>query len=636
MKDSAKRFLDRTMSRRSFVSAVAQMGVASSAASRLAGTLSAQSVGSGPVETGREVRDMTGGEIMAECLLDWDVPYVFGLGGSEEVGFLDALVDRVELQYVQGLHEASVMSMADGYARASGRTAFMNVHSVAGTAHALGPMVNAFKDRIPVVIAAGRQDTRVRGHNAFLEAVNLDKLPQDYTRWTWDLLAPETIPEVMRRAFLLAHVPPGGPTFLAVSKNLFEQRVARAEIIPRSRSTVASALQPDPAHVSEIVDRLLEAQLPVLVAGRELNRYGGGEALREIAELIAAPVFSDLFASHGPITFQTTHPLYGGFFAEDPTYPTGYDLFWSVGGTMFGIGAPPKGPIVPRSTRVLHTAIDPTELGRNYPVDLAVMANPRLVLDRVLEELRRRDLPSLVIADRRRAVEAYTSRRRTTLEQAAEEAWGSRPISNQRLCMELNQAMEPDALLVTELITEEQMAGAYLELNPDGGGRRMFTTSGGCLGWGLGAAIGAKIGRPDRQVVSLIGDGSLQFGVQALWTAARYEVPVAIINWNNNAYQANRKFLHLYGGRAAETGKYIGCSLDSPEIDYVALGKAYSIEAERVDDPDELGAALQRCFSATASGRPYMLDVRIRRAWGGADSTWYDFFSVGRGIARQS
>ena len=636
MQHPAKRFLDRTMTRRSFVSTVAQMGVASGAAAQLAGTLSAQSSVDGPVAPGREVRDMTGGEIMAEFLLEWDVPYVFGLGGSEEVGFLDALVDRVALQYVQGLHEASVMSMADGYARASGRTAFMNVHSVAGTAHALGPMVNAFKDRIPIVIAAGRQDTRIRGHNAFLEAVNLDKLPQDYTRWTWDLLAPETIPEVMRRAFLLAHLPPGGPTFLTVSKNLFEHRVPRAEIVPRSRSTVESTLRPDPAQVSDIVDRLLAAQLPVLVAGRELNRYGGGDVVREIAELIAAPVFSDLFASHSPITFQTTHPLYGGFFAEDPTYPLGYDLFWSVGGTMFGVGAPPKAPVVPRSTQVVHTAIDATELGRNYPVDVAVMANPRLVLDQVLGELRSRSLPSLVIADRRRSIEAYTSARRQKLERAAEEAWGSRPISNQRLCTELNRQLDPDAILVTELITEEQMAGAYLGLNPDGGGRRMLTTSGGCLGWGLGAAIGAKIGRPEKQVVALVGDGSLQFGVQALWTASRYEVPVAIINWNNNAYQANRKFLHLYGGRAAETGKYVGCSLDSPEIDYVALGKAYSIEAERVDDPDELGAALRRCFAATASGRPYMLDVRIRRAWGGADLTWYDFFSVGRGIARQT
>ena len=138
---------------------------------------------------------MTGGELMAELLVEWNVPYVFGLGGSEEVGFLDALVDRLALQYVHGIHEASVMSMADGYARATGEVPIMNLHSVAGAAYALGPMVNAFKDRIPIVVTVGRQSTEIRGTNAFLESVNLHQLPQEYTQWTWDVMNAETIPE---------------------------------------------------------------------------------------------------------------------------------------------------------------------------------------------------------------------------------------------------------------------------------------------------------------------------------------------------------------------------------------------------------------------------------------------------------
>ena len=183
---------------------------------------------------------------MAEFLIDWNVPYVFGLAGSEEVGFLDALVDRVKLQYVQGLHESSVMAMADGYARASGQTAFVQVHSDAGTAYALGQIANAFRDRVPVVITAGGQSTTARGQNVFLEAPNLAQLPRDYTRWTWDVLNAEHDPEVLRRAFLFARVPPGGPTFVTFSKDLWEQRVKRAEILPRSRSEPDAALHPDP------------------------------------------------------------------------------------------------------------------------------------------------------------------------------------------------------------------------------------------------------------------------------------------------------------------------------------------------------------------------------------------------------
>lgn len=579
---------------------------------------------------------MTGGEVMAEFLIDWDVPYVFGLAGSEEVGFLDALVDRVQLQYVQGLHESSVMAMADGYARASGRTAFVQVHSDAGTAYALGQIANAFRDRVPVVITAGGQSTTARGQNVFLEAPNLAQLPRDYTRWTWDVLNADTIPEVLRRAFLFARVPPGGPTFVTFSKDLWEQRVKRAEILPRSRSEPDAALHPDPAAVTRAADLLAGARLPVIVAGRELNPYGGADDLRQIAELLGAPVCSDLFASHSPLTFPTFHPQYAGFFAEDARSPKDYDVFWSVGGTMFTAAGATAEPIVPRGVKVIHTTIDTTELGRTYPVDVPMMARTDLTAKAVLDELRRRRLPAAAIADRRRAVERDARARRQALEDEARRVWNNTPISIERLSMELNRLMDPAAIVVTELISEEQVADAYFEFNRDARGRRHVTTGGGCLGWGVPNAIGAKIAQPDRQVIALVGDGSFQFGVQALWTAVRYEVPVAVVIWNNGAYQANRKFLHQYGGRAAATGRYPGCSIDSPTIDHVSICKGYGVEGERVDDPATLAAALERCFTTTASGRPYVVDVRIARRYGGADSTWFDFFSVARGLKRQT
>jgi thiamine pyrophosphate-dependent acetolactate synthase large subunit-like protein len=637
MRDAARLFLDRRMTRRRFVSRLTQTGVAASAAAGLSRSLDAQQPPASPgAPEGRILHDATGGEVMAEFLIDWNVPYVFGLAGSEEVGFLDALVDRVKLQYVQGLHESSVMAMADGYARASGQTAFVQVHSDAGTAYALGQIANAFRDRVPVVITAGGQSTAARGQNVFLEAPNLAQLPRDYTRWTWDVLSADTIPEVLRRAFLFARVPPGGPTFVTFSKDLWEQRVKRAEILPRSRSEPDAALHPDPDAVRRTADLLANARLPVIVAGREMNAYGGADDLRQIVELLGAPVCGDLFASHSPLTFPTFHPQYSGFFAEDERSPKGYDVFWSVGGTMFTAAGATAEPIVPRGVKVVHTTLDATELGRTYPVDVPMMARTDLTTKAVLDELRRRPLPAAAIADRRRAVERAASARRQALDQQARRVWSSTPIAIERLASELNRLMDPGAIVVTELISEEQVADAYFELNAGPGGRRHFTTAGGVLGWGVPNAIGAKIARPDRQVVALVGDGSFQFGVQALWTAVRYEVPVAVVIWNNGAYQANRKFLHQYGGRAAATGRYPGCSLDHPTIDHAAISKAYGVEAEHVEDPARLTAALERCFKTTAAGRPYVVDVKIARRYGGADSTWFDFFSVARGITRQT
>lgn len=637
MKDAARLFLDRRLTRRTFVSRLTQIGVTAGAAAGLSRSLDAQAPAAGVpgAQAGRVLHDLTGGEVMAEFLIDWNVPYIFGLAGSEEVGFLDALVDRVKLQYVQGLHESSVMAMADGYARASGQTAFVQVHSDAGTAYALGQIANAFRDRVPVVITAGGQSTTARGQNVFLEAPNLAQLPRDYTRWTWDVLSADTIPEVLRRAFLFARVPPGGPTFVTFSKDLWEQKVKRAEILPRSRSEPDSALHPDPDAVKRAADLLAGAQLPLIVAGRELNPFGGADDLRQIAELLGAPVCGDLFASHSPLTFPTFHPQYSGFFAEDDRSPKGYDVFWSAGGTMFTAAGTTVEPIVPRGVKVIHTTIDATELGRTYPVDVPMMARTDLSTKAVLDELRRRPLPA-AIAERRRTVERDALARRQSLDAQARRVWNNTPIAIERLSMELNRLMDPSAIVVTELISEEQAANAYFDFNRGVNGRRHVTTGGGCLGWGVPNAIGAKIAQPDRQVVALVGDGSFQFGVQALWTAVRYEIPVAVVIWNNGAYQANRKFLHQYGGRAAATGRYPGCSIDSPQIDHVSICKGYGVEAEHVEDPARLGAALERCFKTTAAGRPFVVDVKIARRYGGAESAWFDFFSIARKIPRQT
>ena len=528
------------------------------------------------------------------------------------------------------------MAMADGYARASGQTAFVNVHSDAGTAYALGQMANAFKDRVPVVVTAGAQSTLARGQNVFLEAVNLSQLPREYTRWTWDVLNAETIPEVLRRAFLFARVPPGGPTFVTVSKDLWEQPVKRAEILPRSRSEPDTALHPDPDAVARAAGLLRHAQFPVIVAGRELNPYGGADALREIAERLGAPVFSDLFASHSPITFPSFHPHYAGFFAEDDRYPLKHDVFWSVGGTMFTAAGAVQTPILPRDTAVIHTAVDASEVGRTYPVDVPMTARTDLAARAILDDLRRNPPPAAAVADRKSAVERYTRARRQMLEEQARKTWDASPISIERLSTELNRVIDSAAIVVTELISEEQAADAYFELSRDARGRRHFTTSGGVLGWGVPNAIGAKIAQPDRQVIALVGDGSFQFGVQALWTAVRYEVPIAVVIWNNGAYQANRKFMHAYNRRAAATGRYPGVSIDSPQIDHVSICKGYGVEAERVEEPGRLAAALARCLEAVERGRPYVVDVKVVRRYGGADSTWFDFFSVAKRIKRQS
>lgn len=620
LRASVGALLEGRMSRRGLLARLIGAGIAAPAASAVLAGILPQTAAAGE----ESLRGLTGGELTVEFLRRWRVPYVFGLGGSEEVGFLDALVGQEDVHYVLALHEGSALSIADGYARASGWPGFVNLHSVAGASYALGPMVNAFHDRTPLIVTVGRQATNLRGADAFLESVNLHMLPRDYARWTWDVLTAASIPETLRRAFLLARIPPGGPTFVTVSKDLWEQPVAESVIVPLERSPVDVEIRPDDRVVDALVELLLAARNPVIIAGREIAAHGATAELVEIAELLGAMVAGDVPASHSPAAFPTTHPQYGGLLTLDPELPQQYDLLWSAGGTMFTLFDRASAPPLPAGVKLIHSSIEAGQIGRNYPVDLAVTGHARTTLVRVRDTLVAQGAAPADVAARRERAARQHAARHARLDAVVKDHWNDNPIAPERLAVELDRRLAPEASIVSELASSDLFLWRHINFLQAGRGRRHFTSSGGCLGWGLGAAIGVKIAEPQRQVALLIGDGSLQFGIQALWSAARYEVPVAVFVWNNHAYQANRNALHRYGGRAAETGQYIGCYLGAPEINHVRLAEGYGVEAERVSRPADLGAAIERCLKAVESGRPYLLDIVIQPRFGGADSTWYN------------
>jgi benzoylformate decarboxylase len=641
MFDVSRLLIDNRISRRSFITRLTQAGISVAGAASIAESLAAgneistASVGGAP-EKGRLLENMTGGELMAEFLIDWDVPYVFGLAGSEEVGFLDALVDRPALHYATCLHESAAMAMADGYSRSTGRTPIVQLHSVAGAAYALGQLAGSFRDNMPVVVMAGRQSANFRGHDGFLEAANLHHLPQDYARWTWDLMSAETVPETMRRAFVLAEAPPGGPTFITMSKDLQEQKVPAAEILPRSRSQVTTEVAPRDEHVQKIADALLDAQLPVLFLGNEAIRYEISGEVAGIAEEIGAMVMT---ASKIPVVFPNTHPNYAGQFQDDREVMPDIDAFWSLGAPMFKTGALPSQPLISRSATIMHTSLVWSEVGRNYPVDIASIASIKATAAAVLDELRRRDTTSSAVSGRRMWVNEYSARRRRELEEMAKADWDNAPISTPRLMSELDRRMAPDAHVVSEIVSNDRFVRRYITFDherPVEQRRCNHDTVSGVLGWGVAASIGVKIGNPLKEVWCLTGDGALNFGSQALWSAVRYEAPIGIVVFNNGQYQANRFNQNLYKGRMLQTGKYIGVDLGGRRIIKKKMAETYGMEGERVEKPAEIAAALRRCQKAMREGRPYLVDVKLGTWGAGSDSTWYDFFSIARNEPRKT
>ena len=581
------------------------------------------------------LRNATGGEVVAEFLIHWGVPYVFGLSGSEEVGLWDALVDREQgLKYVTCLHEQVAMAMADGYARASGKTPLVALHSIAGAAYAFGQMVASFRDRIPVVVTAGHQSTDFRGHDGFLESPGLHAFPQQYTQWTWDVMDPATIAASLRRAVLLAEAPPGGPTFVTFSKDLFERRIAETEILPLEKSRVSRAVLPPPEHVEAIVEGLLTAERPLILLGNEAIRDEVSMEVMAIADAVGVPVVTSWEMG---MVYPTRHPSYAGtVLLQDPELPRRADVFWSLGGHMFKRPRS-EGVIVDRSAKVFHTGQDWTEVARNYPVDSAALANIKSTAAAVLEALRASDLDTPLLRARRAWLAEYAAARRQRLFDAQAREAASTPIALSRLFGELDRAMGSDANLVLEAVTALDVAQDYLTIDhalPVAQRRHAFGTSSGVLGWGLPAAIGVALGRPGPETWCVSGDGSANFSIQALWSAARYAAPVAYVILNNAQYQANRVNMARYAGRMAATGRYPGVSLLRPEIDFVSLARGYGVDAERVTDPEQLAAALARAKAAIAAGRPYLVDVAVQARHGSFDPDGYGHFSISaRGAA---
>ncbi|MED5461598.1 MAG: thiamine pyrophosphate-binding protein, partial [Pseudomonadota bacterium] len=556
---------------------------------------------------------------------------VFGLAGSEEVGFLDALVNRPDLRYATCIHENTAMAMADGYSRSTGKTSVVCLHSVAGAAYALGQIVTSYRDRVPVVVTVGRQSTDFRGTDGFLEAPNLHTLPRDYAQWIWDVMSPETIPEVLRRAFVLSEAPPGGPAFVTFSKDLWEMRVTEAEILPRSRSRVSSDVEPPEEHVNAIADALITRQMPLFYLGNEGVRQEISAEVGDLAEEIGALVMT---GNKTPQIFPNTHPNYAGQHPVPSVINEKYDTFWAIGVPMFKLGGLPREPYVARDVMTFQTGWTDFEVGRNYPVDSAALASIKTTAAAVLEEVRRRDTSkSSIIRDRKRWVEDYVTRRNAGIQRVLEAKWDAKPISAERIAVELDRQMDEKALVVNELLTSEGVVRDYIPFDHTKDiteRRRNYDTTAGILGWGIGAAIGVQIGNPGRETWCLSADGSANFGIQSLWSAARYDVPIGIVVFNNGHYQANRLNFSRYRGRMYETNQYVGVNLGHPDIGYVQLADGYGIEGERVEEPDELSAAIGRCKKAMGEGRPYLIDVKVARARHipGWDMTYYDHFSL--------
>ena len=637
MREIVSSYLTKGISRRGFVNRLLGLGFSIASAEAILAPLEAseragrnESVASGYAFEG------SGGALVVEQAQAAGVEYLFTNPGYLEVGLFDALVDAPGIQIIMGLHEGIVTAMADGYAKVSRKPGFINVHAIAGPAQMGGQLYNASRDGTPLVITAGLVDNEAWSDEFALAprpGFDAKDVNRQFTKIAWDARQPASLPLMLRRAFKVAATEPGGPVFLAMAHYALESKGVKAQILPADRFLLREGMRPQTSAVQAAAQLLVEAKRPIVVVGDEIWQSGAQAEVLALSEQLGLAVLDTRTCYSN---FPVHHPHYLGMPGDGPNpelmksefVQRGVDLVVMVGARDFGGRVVPESPEMPPEARIVRIGLDTASMGRNYPTDIALIGDVKealVDLHAAVEALLTKERLSALASARSQEVRAMTSSKRARAEAAARANFGRSPIHPDELGAVMARTIDQNAIVVDENFTGRHGALSYGFRENE---QMRLATAGGGLGWGIGAATGAKLAAPDRQVVCSIGDGAVMYSASGLWTQARYGIPVLTLVSNNSNYQIVRWAQHGYKGRMASSGHYPGTYLGDPNIDFVRLAESQGVQGERVMAGSELEPALQRGIAATREGKPYLVEIVVARYGSGADSTWHETFNL--------
>ncbi|MGQ3671872.1 benzoylformate decarboxylase [Xanthobacter sp. TB0136] len=532
---------------------------------------------------GQSIRDVT-----FQLLRELGVTTVFGNPGSTEETFLKDF--PADFTYIQTLQEASAVAAADGYAQATRKPALVNVHTSAGLCNGMSGILTAAMNRTPLIITAGNQTREMLLMEPWLTNVKPAHLPEPWAKWAYEPVRAEDVPAAFMRAYAMALQPPAGPVFLSIPLDDWDKPATGPAVV----RTVASRIGPDPARIQEFADALSQAKNPALIYGGAIARGQGWKQAIALAEKLNADVWSAPACERPPM--PETHPLYiGGLpFATGPLAEKleGYDVAIVIGAPVFRYYPYVPGPYVPEGLRLLHITDDAAEAGR-APVGESLLCDAILALE---------ELTSRVSARPANPGRKARIAHRMAPHPASHPVTEGEGISALELFQTLRQALPQETVLVEESPSNlGDLHTAWPVEHEDS----FYTFASGSLGWGLPAAVGIALAEREsgrnRPVLAIIGDGSFQYSIQALYTAARHKLPILFVVPCNGEYGILKSFALL-----EKTPGVPG--LDIPGLDIAALGRGYGCTSLRVDTLEGVQAA---CADAIRREGPTVLEVPI-------------------------
>jgi benzoylformate decarboxylase len=516
-----------------------------------------------------------------ELLRSRSMTTMFGNPGSTELPMLHDFPD--DFRYLLGLQEATVVGLADGYAQASGRPTLVNLHTAPGVGNAMGAIFNAQANKSPLLITAGQQYRSLMTLQANLTNRDATRMPHPLVKWSYEPPRAQDVPHALARAIHVCSLPPRGPAFVSIPMDDWSAQVDDDAVAHQTSRTVSGAALPGPEAIARLCERLRAAERPALVAGPEIDAGGGFQAAIRLAERQRLAVYATPAPGGGRIGFPEDHPLFQGILPP-AVLPVGealagHDFVLTVGTVVFPYYPNIPGPLLSPGTSLTAITADPDEAAR-APMGDAIVADPALTLAALAEQ----------VGDSEREPPAPRP--------PAEPAPDSDPISPSTAVRVLAELFPRDGIVVLESPSATLALRNQLRLSAPGS---YYFSSGGGLGFGMPASIGVQLAQPSRPVVCVIGEGSAQYSIQALWTAAAYRVPVTFLVLRNDEY-AILKWFGLLEDIVGAPG------LDLPSIDCAAIARGYGVAASVADGAEELGQALS---TALASDTPQLVEVRV-------------------------
>ena len=555
------------------------------------------------------------------------VRYLFANTGTDHGPLIEALAkaakeDPRDIQTIVVPHELAAVSMAHGYYNVTQQPQMVLVHTLPGTANALGGLINANSSNVPLFLLAGRTpitEGEVRGgksQNIHWRQESRDQggIVREFVKWDYELRTNQNLPAVVARAYKIAMSEPRGPVYLTLPREWLCEVMESTQVISEPL-VPASKAQADPAVLEQVAELLLGAESPLIVT-KYLGRNPEAVAyLVTLAEALSIPVVQNL----NYVNFPTDNPLYVGNqtlkYAKDADvlFFLDIDVPWE----------PPRRDAIRSYVKIIHLERDPLFTGIpgwGFPADLPVTACSEIALP-VLNSIVKNKLAAGAgdkgkLAERRKRTEAEHNALMREIASSIDAAKNQKPINPLWASKCIGDIMDDKTIIFNETVTSK--LAEVIPLNRPGS--QFSTPPAGHLGWALGAAVGAKLGAPDATVIAAVGDGSYMFCAPTAchFTAQKYRIPFLTVVYNNQVWNASIAAARgLYpDGVARKTNNFPGTDL-SPSPQFELTAQACGAYAERVEDPDQLPRALERALKAVKQdGRQALLNVVCKNPMG--------------------